>query len=240
MTSLRKWLKFRAEIESYSDAGDSVNADDDTIAATVDEDIESEADTSIDIEDENEEEEYESDSSNNFLQDLLTETMEPEIAFEEEGDTDNEEFSDDESLDVETLNDGSSYAILDHELFAPLYPGSTITICGAILAIMTLKEFRLPFSTISRLLILLKLLCPTGSKLPSSVHMLRKFFHAYQGKTVKKYYCSACKMELTQQNRSCNNCTSYSGNDTFIQLDMEKQFKTTLTRKSCVHIDHHF
>ena len=149
--------------------------------------------------------------------------MEPEIAFKEEGDTDNEEFSDDELLDVETLNDGSSYVILDHELFSPLYPGSTITICGAILAIMTLKkECRLPFSSISRLLILLKLLCPTGSKLPSSVHMLRKFFHAYQGKTVKNII-------VLHANWSSPNKT---GHATTVQVIQEMILLFNLTWKS--------
>lgn len=162
----------------------------------------------------------------------------------DEGETSADELGVDElmdhSVDEEEISEGfiagddlnTEHTGLDDDLFLPLYPGSTI--CGAILAIMSFKrECNLPFSTVSKLLLLLKLLCPTGSKLPSSVYMLRKFFRSHQCKKVKRVFCSTCNLECSHgsicSNTKCK--TNKSENDVFIQIDMQEQLKNTLSRK---------
>uniref|UniRef100_A0A1X7UUJ2 Transposase domain-containing protein n=1 Tax=Amphimedon queenslandica TaxID=400682 RepID=A0A1X7UUJ2_AMPQE len=183
-----------------------------TTSVTVD--FDAECNSSITPADSEDETNYDYDSDN-----FETELMEAAMA----------EDIDTESI-VEDL-DQSAYH-MDDDLLLPLYPDSQISICGAILAIMSFKrECRLPFSTINRLLVLLKLLCPTDSKLPKSVYMLRKMFKSHHCTTVKKYFCSQCKKECNRSD-SCSNddCNSCLENDTFIKLDLQKQFKAILSR----------
>ena len=151
------------------------------------------------------------------------------------GQNDRELFDDENSNydeDVDILSEhevvNEDVEKLEDELFCPLYDGATITICGALIAILHFKtDCKLPYTTISKLLMLLKLLCPNDSRLPTSVYMLRKFFRRFQHGITKTEYCPSCRM----QKISCT-CSNTSDSDTFIQMDLPMQFRSTLSRKS--------
>ena len=120
---------------------------------------------------------------------------------------------------------------LEDEYFQPLYEGATVSICAALVAIMHFKNTcKLPFTTIQKLLLLLRILCPNDSKLPSTVYKLRKFFQRFHQNKVKTLFCSGCQMEKT----SCTCLSSTSETETFIQLDLPMQFRNTLSRKLIV------
>jgi len=71
--------------------------------------------------------------------------------------------------------DGVESLLLDENpisdnMFAPLYPGASVTICAAYCAIMTYAiANKLSYSAIENLLKLLHLLCPSSHQRPSSL-----------------------------------------------------------------------
>jgi hypothetical protein len=68
------------------------------------------------------------------------------------------------------------------ELFAPLYIGAKITLCGALYAIMQFcTENKLTYTAIGELLKLLVLLCPPDNSLPKSFYIFKKFFQQFEG-----------------------------------------------------------
>ena len=88
---------------------------------------------------------------------------------------------------------------IEENLFEPLYTGAKVTVCGAYCAIMHLKSTcRLPFSTVSQILELLLLLCPSDNKLPRSIYQLKKFFKRFGTEQVKTLYCSSCNVEISK------------------------------------------
>ena len=89
------------------------------------------------------------------------------------------------------------------------------------------SSFKLPFTAVNCLLKLLRLLCPSDSKLPRSVYYLRKFFNTLGTKQVRTQYCSNCSKELDE----CL-CVSKDEPDCHIQMDIAPQFKTILSN-SC-------
>jgi hypothetical protein len=114
----------------------------------------------------------------------------------DEGSDDNSESDVDahESMEVDSI------------LFEPLYDSANITVCGAYCAIMEFKRVcKLPFSAILMLLQLLQLLCPSGSKLPRSIYILKKFFRKHSSRHKRKLFCPDCQTELTGKQQKCTN-----------------------------------
>ena len=69
---------------------------------------------------------------------------------------------------------------ISKDMFEPLYLGVAITICAAYCAIMIYAiNNKLSYTAIENLLKLLHLFCPALNHVPSSLYMLKKFFHNF-------------------------------------------------------------
>lgn len=175
------------------------------------------------------------DYNNEGISDRINDTSSSECDEEDEDDIDDNVTSDSNGPDLNFEEYQSTTGRGDSEdIFSPLYPGANISICGAYCAIMHLQsKLHLPFSTVREILHLLKLLCPSNSKLPSSVYILKKFFSKYQSHQIKTEYCSNCHDRL-QPGKSCSNshcaCATHDP-DVFIEMDMKIQLQTILSRK---------
>ena len=78
-------------------------------------------------------------------------------------------------------------------IFSPFYSGSSVTLCGAVSAIMNFcTSAKLSYVAIEKLLKLLDLLCPSPNSLPKSVHFLKKFFKRFKFEYSQNEYCSEC------------------------------------------------
>ena len=147
------------------------------------------------------------------------------------GDADNDFESD---LDANSyLTDDNDACGVNSDIEEPLYSGADISVCGAYCAIMHLKsKCHLSFSTIDELLKLLKMICPQNNKLPSSVYILRKFFSQFESLKKKTIFCSNCHEII--DGKCCNtDCVKRNGEpDVLIHLNLPKQFRTILSRKS--------
>ena len=103
-----------------------------------------------------------------------------------------------------------------------LYDNAGITVCGAFCALMEFKRAsHLPFTTITKLLDLLQLLCPSNNNLPTSVYKLRKKFHQFSSSHTKHYFCHTCHTKFTAGQNACSNC-ELATPDTLITIDPKK------------------
>ena len=79
-------------------------------------------------------------------------------------------------------------------MFEPLYPGATLTVCGAFCVIMQFCiANKLPYTGITDLLKLLSLLCPSPNQIPSSVYILKKFFEHFRPSHKHNKICIDCQ-----------------------------------------------
>lgn len=123
------------------------------------------------------------------------------------------------------------------EMFEPIYPGATLTICGAYCAIMHFKSTcRIPFTVVANLLQLLQLICPSQNKLPRTIYALRRFFDSFKIEKVKRRFCPTCHKELEINDAGaltpCNcSCPPIQEPDCLIHMDITKQLKTILCSK---------
>ena len=91
----------------------------------------------------------------------------------------------------------------DPQIFAPLYPGAAITLCGALCAIMQFcTSNKLSFTAIGELLKLLTLLCPHPNLLPNSFYKFKKFFQQFHPIHHHHEICVQCQ-ENTEDVCSC-------------------------------------
>lgn len=89
------------------------------------------------------------------------------------------------------------------EFQKPLYERATISVCATYCAIMEFaSSARLPYSTIEKLLQLLRLPCPPDSRLPTSMYKLKCFFRMFNSVYQKDEFCSGCGQKLPA-NHSC-------------------------------------
>ena len=101
--------------------------------------------------------------------------------------------------DCDAQSDPELDVQIDQDIFEPVYPGASITVCGAYCAIMEFKRVcRLPCTAITMLLQLLQLLCPIQNKLPRSVYMLN--IHVFSNTEVhtQRLFCGTCNKEFQQ------------------------------------------
>lgn len=99
------------------------------------------------------------------------------------------------------------------ELLQPLYSGAPITVYATYCAIMEFAcSCSLPYSSIEKLVKLLRLLCPPGSKLPPSFYVLKQFFKKFTTGHKKTEFCAECGQELGED-RNCpdSDCTGDGG-----------------------------
>ena len=123
---------------------------------------------------------------------------------------------------------------VDKDMFEPLYPGASISKCGAYCAIMEFKRVcRLPFTAIAMLLQLLQLLCPVQNKLPRSIYMLKKVFQRHRAPYTKRVFCSSCNKEICQGQKRCmdRNCT-YQEPNALIHLPSDRAVQRIVTSHS--------
>ena len=100
-----------------------------------------------------------------------------------------------------TMN--NSFSPENSDMFIPLYDGSSVTLCGAVCAIMHFCAVsKLSYVAIERLLRLLEVICPSLNCLPKSVYTLKKFFKKYNLEYSHIEYSSECS-ELID-NCSCS------------------------------------
>lgn len=118
-----------------------------------------------------------------------------------DGDDDSFNFSSPNSPDGTADHHGNTADLM----FDPLYSGSSVTLCGAVSAIMNFcTSAKLPYNAIERLLKLLDLLCPSPNLLPKSVFLLKKFFKRYKFEFSLSEYCSECFELIDQCSCTCN------------------------------------
>jgi len=103
-------------------------------------------------------------------------------------------------------------------VFSLFYSGSSMTLCGAVSAIMNFcTSAKLPYVAIEKLLKLDDLLCPSPNSLPKSVYFLKKFFERFKFEYSQNEYCSEC-FELTDDcSCTAQNKTSFHIVDVPIQ-----------------------
>ncbi len=199
------------EEEPRIDDGDDDNMEDDTLNDKLESD---------DDELESDDERHDADDDDEFNE----ESDDDELESDDER-HDDDEFNEDQYDEFE----GEQYNL--DRMFEPLYDGANITICGAYCAIMKFKALsRCSLTTITHLLQLLQLLCPTSNNLPKSVYTLRKFFVQFGAKKSYTRYCFNCQIELASS--CCQNTKCPKGDpDCFLKIDTSKQFRSILSRK---------
>ena len=104
---------------------------------------------------------------------------------------------------------------IDPQMFTPIYDNASISVCGAICAIMEFKRScRLSFSCIAKLLQLLQLLCPASNCLPQSVYAIKKFFRRFSSPSTIRRFCSNCEEELSSVQPKCDKvlCKKFEAN----------------------------
>ena len=104
---------------------------------------------------------------------------------------------------------------IDPQMFTPIYDNASISVCGAICAIMEFKRScRLSFSCIAKLLQLLQLLCPASNCLPQSVYAIKKFFRKFSSLSTIRQFCSNCEEELSSVQPKCDKvlCKKFEAN----------------------------
>ena len=127
---------------------------------------------------------------------------------------------------------------LDSTLFEPLYNGADVSVCGAYSAIMEYAlSFRLPNTGVEGLLHLLQLLCPSSSKLPTSVYKLHKFFRQFSSRPSKTQLCDQCHTDL-DDGLVCATCGPCHRPNLLLQLSIKKPIEVLATGvyKSCLYI----
>ncbi len=201
------------EEEPRIDDGDDDNMEDDTLNDKLESD---------DDELESDDERHDADDDDEFNEESDDDELESD---DERHDDDDDEFNEDQYDEFE----GEQYNL--DRMFEPLYDGANITICGAYCAIMKFKALsRCSLTTITHLLQLLQLLCPTSNNLPKSVYTLRKFFVQFGAKKSYTRYCFNCQIELASS--CCQNTKCPKGDpDCFLKIDTSKQFRSILSRK---------
>ena len=135
-----------------------------------------------------------------------------------------------------TCRSDSGEIEVDRDMFEPLYPGASISVCGAYCAILEFKRVcRLPFTAIAMLLRLLQLLCPPQNRLPPSVYMLKKFFQRYTTTYTKRLFCATCNQEIPLRQKKCSNagCPSLEPN-TLIHIPSDKALQRIVTSELAV------
>ena len=168
----------------------------------------------------------------------------PDSFSESESDMSTEDFLQDEDLGMDDDN-----RLLSEELFDPLYPGATITICGAYCAIMhfatqnpgatiticgaycAIMHFatqnKLPYTAIEQLLPPLQLICPQPNSLPKSFYKLKKFFKEFGAIYDRTEFCTTCNARITSQSSSTSTHSTCHGRGQLVHVHLDKA--TTLT-----------
>ena len=121
----------------------------------------------------------------------------------------------------------------DHPgLFEPLYPGASISLCGAMCAIMHFcSTHKLSYAAIGDLLRLLILLFPVPTKLPPTFYLFQKFFNRFRSKRNVTRVCSQCLAPLSD----CSCSHSRSTPSHLIQISILNPLKTILFHESYTH-----
>ena len=89
-------------------------------------------------------------------------------------------------------------------MFEPFYVGSSVSLCGAICAVMHFcRSNKLSYTAIADLLKLLEILCPTPNELPKTVYKLKKFIKQYNMQYDIFEYCSESFQKV--EDCSCEN-----------------------------------
>ena len=115
----------------------------------------------------------------------------------------------------------------DSQLFAPLYPGAHITLCGALCAIMHFcTTNKLSYTAIGDLLKLLSILCPFPNLLPGSFYKFKKFFQQFQSIHNQSEICLKCQ-QSTKVTCSCEN-VSRETKAHLIHLEIQKPLERIL------------
>ena len=123
---------------------------------------------------------------------------------------------------------------IDPQMFTPIYDNASISVCGAICAIMEFKRScRLSFSCIAKLLQLLQLLCPASNCLPQSVYAIKKFFRKFSSPSTIRRFCSNCEEELSSVQPKCDKvlCKKFEANS-FISFSTINAIKRIMKSKS--------
>ena len=121
-----------------------------------------------------------------------------------------------------------------------LYPGAELTVLHANLLLMQYAlKHSLTKTAITNLLDVLRVLLPRGHKLPTSFHLIKKFFEkkcpeVTQLKTVS--FCSLCHSKLEEVEKQCPNGCSKAVQD-FLYIPIAPQLKRMAKG---VHMCHFF
>ena len=103
--------------------------------------------------------------------------------------------SDDDTISDLSGSDSSSQSnfLCDENLFDPLYPDASITLVGALCAVMKFCiANNLTYTAINELLKLLCILCPQASRLPNSFYKFKKFFQQFSEIDGLQEVCTKC------------------------------------------------
>ena len=152
-------------------------------------------------------------------------------------DTDNNDsfnFSSSNSPD-ETAEHHDNFFSQTDSMFSPLYNGSSVTLCGAVSAIMNFcTSAKLSYVAIEKLLKLLDLLCPSPNCLPRSVYLLKKFFKRFKFEYSLNEYCAEC-FELTDD---CSCTANAITTCHIVDVPIKKSLEVIVSSKLCLLLSH--
>lgn len=113
------------------------------------------------------------------------------------------------------------------ELFKPVYSDSSVSLSGAVCAIMQFCiAHELSYTAMGELLKLLQLLCLTPNLLPTTVYQFKKFFQHFKMPYQYSNVCSTCNA----MNNDCH-CDHPAKNSHLVHIPVEKSLCAVLLSK---------
>ena len=128
-------------------------------------------------------------------------------------------------------NTDSSHPNSSENMFEPLYSDATISLCGAVCAIMHFSTSnKMSYTAISQLLKLLQVLLPAPNSLPTTVYKLKRFFKQYKLHYNIRSHCSECLSQIDD----CHCVVMSRKTCHFVDVPIDKPLEVIVTSKLCI------
>ena len=128
-------------------------------------------------------------------------------------------------------NTDSSHSKRSENMFEPIYSDATISLCGAVCAIIHFSTSnKISYTAISQLLKLLQLLIPAPNSLPTTVYQLKRFFKQYKLQYKIRKHCSECLSQIDD----CQCAVTSRKTCHFVDAPIEKPLEVIVTSKYCI------
>ncbi len=104
------------------------------------------------------------------------------------------------------VSDEAFASEINDSYLQPLYPGASVTVCGAYCSIMQYASAnKLTYTAIEELLKLLQILCPCPNSLPTTLYRFKNFFRQYNSGFEQQRVCCKC-FAFLDKGETCTIC----------------------------------